>query len=485
MMLIRLLLLTLFLSSPLIHANTQAGETITIPHHKSIHINLPAKAKRVSLGDPEVLDIVMLKSNEVFLIGKKLGSTNLMAWDSKGVLIESLNLEVTHDLNSLKSKLFEFLPSEVIKVHSSQNKLIISGKVSSQSVMDMVIKIAQTYTADNAIDQEKANEDVSSSAIINLMTIGGAHQVMLEVTVAEVQRSLVRRFDSNFHFFNQGSNVGWGATTAGGIIDDLNGAVRPVFNNPGVDSSGFLATFVDSSTLFTLALDVAKQNGVAKVLAEPNLTALSGTQAEFLAGGEYPIPVPDDDGITIEYKEYGVGLTFIPHVLSDKKINLNLSVNVSEIANTSSLTITPGSGNATYVIPPLTKRSVSSTLELADGQTIGIAGLLSENIRDINSKIPGFGDIPVLGQLFTSKEYIKGETELIILVTPRLAKPVDRDKITLPTDGFVEPNDVEFYLLGKRAEINKVEKSENESVTEEIISSDQRGGPEGKFGHSL
>ncbi|MGF1764998.1 type II and III secretion system protein family protein [Aliivibrio kagoshimensis] len=484
-MLIRLLLLTLFLSSPLIHANTQAGETITIPHHKSIHINLPAKAKRVSLGDPEVLDIVMLKSNEVFLIGKKLGSTNLMAWDSKGVLIESLNLEVTHDLNSLKTKLFEFLPSEVIKVHSSQNKLILSGKVSSQSVMDMVIKIAQTYTADNAIDQEKANENVSSSAIINLMTIGGAHQVMLEVTVAEVQRSLVRRFDSNFHFFNQGSNVGWGATTAGGIIDDLNGAVQPVFNNPGVDSSGFLATFVDSSTLFTLALDVAKQNGVAKVLAEPNLTALSGTQAEFLAGGEYPIPVPDDDGITIEYKEYGVGLTFIPHVLSDKKINLNLSVNVSEIANTSSLTITPGSGNATYVIPPLTKRSVSSTLELADGQTIGIAGLLSENIRDINSKIPGFGDIPVLGQLFTSKEYIKGETELIILVTPRLAKPVDRDKITLPTDGFVEPNDLEFYLLGKRAEINKVEESENESVTEEIISSDQRGGPEGKFGHSL
>ncbi len=484
-MLIRLIILTMFLTSPLIHASTQTGKTITIPHHKSVHIYLPAKAKRVSLGDPDVLDIVMLKSNEVFLIGKKLGSTNLMAWDSKGVLIESLNLEVTHDLNSLKSKLFEFLPDELIKIHSSQNKLILSGKVSSQSVMDMAIKIAQTYTADNAIDKESANENVSSSAIINLMTIGGAHQVMLEVTVAEVQRSLVRRFDSNFHFFNQGSKIGWGATTAGGIIDDLNGVVQPVFNTPGVDTSGFLATFVDSSTLFTLALDVAKQNGVAKVLAEPNLTALSGTKAEFLAGGEYPIPVPDEDGITIEYKEYGVALSFIPHVLSDKKINLNLSVSVSEIANTSSLTITPASGNATYVIPPLTKRSVSSTLELADGQTIGIAGLLSENIRDINSKIPGFGDIPILGQLFTSKEFIKGETELIILVTPRLAKPVDRDKIILPTDGFVEPNDVEFYLLGKHSEINKIEATESTSVTTEIISSNKRGGPEGKFGHSL
>ncbi|WP_394240367.1 type II and III secretion system protein family protein [Vibrio astriarenae] len=468
-------------------AATQTGQIVTVPHHKSIQLTLPGKAKRVSLGDPKVLDIVMLKSNEVFLIGKQLGSTNLMAWDSRGRLIESINVQVTHDLNSLKSKLYDFLPDEPIEVHSAQNRLILSGQVSNQAAMSMALRIAETFAPGQSVDAETSSLSghADATGVINLMTIGGAQQVMLEVTVAEVQRSLVRRFDADFNFFQNNGSFSFGATSAGGAIL---GGLGPILNAPSVESTGLLGSFIDDNTLFTFALDIAKQNGTAKVLAEPNLTALSGSQAEFLAGGEFPIPVPNDDGgITIEYKEYGVGLQFIPTILSDKKINLNLAVDVSEIANSSSLTIEPGDTNSVYVIPPITRRSASSTLELADGQTIGIAGLLSENVRDVIEEMPGFSDIPVLGQMFNSQEYISGETELVILVTPRLAQPVDRNRISLPTDAFVEPNDFEYYLLGRGASIDQdaTKDSQPRSSSSTSVIENSKGGTEGSFGHSL
>ncbi|EGR0669010.1 type II and III secretion system protein family protein [Vibrio vulnificus] len=478
------------LSSVSAYSATQTGKVVTVAQHKSTFVVLSGKAGKVSLGDPDVLDIVMLKSNELFLIGRKLGSTNLMAWDDRGNLIESISIEVTHDLNGLKLKLYEFLPEETILVQSAQNRLILSGMVSSQDKMNVALRIAETYAvgeqADDKSETSSLNTQVEKSGVINLMTIGGAQQVMLEVTVAEVQRSLVRRFDSNFHFFENNGSFSWGATSAGGIIDDIGGGVGPIFNVPGIDSTGLLSTFIDGDTLFTFALDIAKENGVAKVLAEPNLTALSGAKAEFLAGGEFPIPVPNDDGITIEYKEYGVGLKFVPTVLSDKRINLNLAIDVSEVASANTLTLSPGGSNATYFIPPITRRSASSTLELADGQTIGIAGLLSENVRDVSSKMPGFGDIPVLGQLFSSQDYISGETELVILVTPRLAKPIDRSKITLPTDAFVEPSDLTYYLLGVGAYISD-EPSDKKEIdrTEPEVIVHGYGGSEGEFGHSL
>ncbi|NRF31723.1 type II and III secretion system protein family protein [Vibrio coralliilyticus] len=481
------LMIILVLSSFQSHAATQSSKVVKVPHHKSTHVTLVGKAKRVSLGDPEVLDIVMLKSNEVFLIGKKLGSTNLMAWDSRGRLIESINIEVTHDLNSLKAKLFEFLPDEEIGVHSAQNRLILSGLVSSQSAMNIALRVAETYAAGQEVDKEteSLSEQVSKTGVINLLTIGGAQQVMLEVTVAEVQRTLVRKFDSNFHFFQSSGDFNWGGTSAGGSIDDVNNVVAPIFNAPTIENTGLLGTLIDSNTFFTFALDIAKQNGTAKVLAEPNLTALSGAKAEFLAGGEFPIPVPDEDGITIEYKEYGVGLKFIPTILTDQKINLNLAVDVSEIANSATLTLAPGGTNATYVIPPITRRSASSTLELADGQTIGIAGLLSENVRDSVAEMPGFSDIPILGQMFNSQEYISGETELVILVTPRLAKPIDRNRVTLPTDSFVEPNDFEYYLLGRGAYLEPADASKPKAERSAPMEDYSKGGTEGTFGHSL
>lgn len=465
----------------------QTGKVISVPHHQSTQVVISGKAKKVTLGDPEVVDMLMLRSNEMLLIGKRLGTTNISVWDSRGRIVESFNVEVTHDINTLKAKLHQFLPNERIEVHSSQEKIVLKGLVTSQQNMDTAIKLAETFSIGEAADENNDNKDeqIEESSVINLLTIGGAQQVTLEVTVAEVQRSLVRRFDSNFHFFQRSGDFTWGATSAGGGITDIG----PILNIPAVEDFGFLGSFVDSNTLFTFALDIAKQNGVAKVLAEPSLTALSGTKAEFLAGGEFPIPVPDENGITIDYKEYGVSLDFVPYVLSDQKINLKMMVDVSEIANSGVLAYNPNEINATFLVPPITKRSAGSTLELADGQTIGIAGLLSENARNVANGIPGISDVPVLGQLFKSEEFTSGETELVILVTPRLAKPIDRRRITLPTDGFVNPNDVEFYLLGQGARLDfdkyrlPTNTQVNEQDTMEFSSAD--GGSEGKFGHSL
>lgn len=477
-----LLTLTLLMFSFSLFAATtaQTGETIYIPHHKSTHINLTAAAGKVSLGDPEVLDIVMLKSDELFLIGKKLGSTNLMVWNKRGILIEALNVEVTHDLNTLKAKLYEFLPDEEISVHSSKQKLILSGMVSNQATMNLALKVAESYAGGEEADEE-AEGQVNESSIINLMTIGGSQQVMLEVTVAEVQRSLTKRFDANFNFFQSSGDFNWGGgSDAGGIS-----GITPIFNTPVYPETGILGSFVDGNTLFEFALDIAKENGSAKVLAEPNLTALSGTKAEFLAGGEYPIPVPDgDDRIVIEYREYGVSVEFIPTILSNKQINLAMVVGVSELSSSNALTLDFGL-DSQFFVPSLTTRNASTTIELADGQTIGIAGLLSEQTREVVATMPGFSDIPVLGQLFNSQEYVSGETELVILVTPRLATPVDRSKLTLPTDGFVAPNDWEFYLLGKRSGYRDLSTPQVDEAPVNLPPSVEKGGSEGKFGHSL
>ncbi|MGR5457602.1 type II and III secretion system protein family protein [Vibrio alfacsensis] len=472
-----------------VSAAAQSGRIVSVPHHQSTQLIISGSAKKVTLGDPSVLDILMLKSNELFLIGKKLGTTNVSVWDRKGRIIESFNVEVTHDLNTLKSKLNDFLPDETIEVHTSQDKIVLKGLVSNQQNMDVALKVAETFAAAKSVDESE--EEQNASPIINLLSIGGAQQVTLEVTVAEVQRSLVRRFDSNFHFFQKSGDWTWGATSVGGAMESVNDAILPVLNAPGVNEFGFLGSFIDSNTLFTFALDVAKQNGVAKVLAEPSLTALSGTKANFVAGGEFPVPVPNEDGITVDYKEYGVELAFVPYILSDKKINLQLNVSVSELTASGALTFSPGGTNAAYFVPTLSTRRAGSTLELADGQTIGIAGLLSENARNLDSGLPGVSELPVLGRLFKSEEFVSGETELVILVTPRLAKPVDRRNITLPTDGFISPNDVEFYLLGKGATLDfdkyrvngtTVTDSSNHSSYQYATG---KGGTEGQFGHSL
>ena len=472
-------------------------QSISVPQNKSRLVEIPGSAKKVSVGNPNVADILILRSNKIYVLGKQLGTTNVIVWDSRDRLITVLDVEVTHDLNALKAKLYEFMPNETIPVYSSQNKLVLSGQVSTAEKIAMAEEIANTFTGEN-------------TGIINMMTVSGSHQVMLEVTVAEVARTLVRKFESNFILASNSGNwtfggVNGGATFPDAVLtdgsripiftqSDTNGAVLgPVIDeimpNPfNIDNSGLFASFLSGNTLFNAAFDIAKTNGLAKVLAEPTLTSLSGEQAEFISGGEFPIPVPNEDGITIEFKEFGVGLKFLPTVMSADSINLALNIEVSDFADSNAVTLTPSGTASTFFIPALQKRGAKTTVELGNGQTIGIAGLLSEDVRDNVEKLPGLGDLPIIGQLFRSQNFIKGETELIILVTPRLAKPIRRQDVTLPTDNFVEPNDWEYYLLGRMSELKQKEKpsdnySQASSATPATLS--PSAGSEGQFGHSL
>ncbi len=217
-----------------------------------------------------------------------------------------------------------------------------------------------------------------------------------------------------------------------------------------IQDQGLFASFLTDNTLFNLAIDAAKENGLAKILAEPTLTTQTGEEAEFLSGGEYPIPVPQgDDSITIEYREFGVQLKFLPVVLGSGKINVRLNISVSELASSNTIGIRTTETNTSFVVPALTKRSAMSTVELREGQSIAIAGLINDRLREVVTKFPGLGELPVLGALFRSNEFINNETELLIMVTPHLAKPLNGDKVRLPTDSFVEPSDLEFYLMGR------------------------------------
>jgi pilus assembly protein CpaC len=217
-----------------------------------------------------------------------------------------------------------------------------------------------------------------------------------------------------------------------------------------IQNQGLWASFLTNSTLFNMAIDAAKENGLAKILAEPTLTTLTGEEAEFLSGGEFPIPVPQGvNGVTVEFREFGVELRFLPVVLGSGNINVKLNIAVSEILNSNTVAIRDENVTSAFVVPSLAKRSALATVELQEGQTIAIAGLISENLREVVTKFPGLGEIPVLGALFRSQEFVNNESELVIIVTPHLAKPMKEEDIILPTDSFIEPTDAEFYLMGR------------------------------------
>ncbi|MFZ6047222.1 type II and III secretion system protein family protein [Pseudomonas sp. CR3202] len=455
------------LSTPLMAAQPTGMEaampatnngSIQVPIYKSRLLTTRVPVKRISVGNPEIADILITSPSQLYLLGKSLGSTNVMLWDNSNRLIDTLDLDVVHDLSGLKDKLHQLFPNERIEVFSAQGSLVLRGHVHSAAVMDTAIKVAKSYAAQTASVVQGEGEaakaaPTQSLEVINLLTVGSSQQVMLEVKVAEMQRSLLKTLDVRFNALNLDGNWATGGFNNGrGLGFDGDGFANPtaLFGS----GKGFFGQFLSDSFLFNVVLEAAKDNGSAKVLAEPTLTTLSGQQAEFISGGEFPVPITEDDGITVEFKEFGVGVKFLPVVLDEGRINLNLNVSVSELSNANSLVLDTGlesvlGDGVTQVIPSLTKRSAESTVELGNGQTIAIAGLISENTRDFVSRFPGLGDIPVLGHLFRSQSFQNGETELVILVTPHLAKPVDAKAVRLPTEKFVEPSDLDFYLLGK------------------------------------
>jgi pilus assembly protein CpaC len=301
---------------------------------------------------------------------------------------------------------------------------------------------------------------------------------MLEVRVAEMSRSLLRRIGFNFAYISDGLN-NFGISLLSNITR-LPASGFPAASIVVGDRVNAIFRFTGAGATWTTFIDALKEEGLLKIMAEPTLIALSGKTANFLAGGEFPIPVPQPSGvgtsITIEYKPFGVGLNFTPVVLSNKKISMQVAPEVSDLDFSKAVVIQG------FVVPAINTRRASTTVELADGQSFAIAGLLNDNVREVVSKFPILGDIPILGALFRSSTFQKNETELIIIVTPHLVKPLNLAKQTLPTDQYIEPNDFEFYLLGAL----EGRKKEDSSPGQPSSQGTSKGMKlEGDFGHAI
>lgn len=453
-------------------------EALALPLFHSQVVTLERAAARVSVANPEIADIVMLGPKEFYVLAKDIGRTNILVWEKGSAARDAWTVEVTHDLPGLRRKLFDLIPEQKIAVHSAQDSIVLTGTVPSASAMSAALRIAEGYLAPGALrkdgppdQEESARRPARKADIVNLLEIAGAQQVMLEVKVAEISRTELKRLQPRFNAFGRQGLWNYGGVNGGATFPDAlfgaDGLRSPVFpggaagsagpvvdefapNDLVIQNQGIFAGYLSESFFFNLALDAAKEKGLARILAEPTLTTLTGQPASFLSGGEFPIPVPSGlDNVTIEFKDFGVGLNVLPVVLSDGRINVRIDVAVSELSNATSVLLSPRNSSSTFVVPALTKRSASGTVELADGQTIGLAGLINDTTRSTIEKFPGLGSLPVLGALFRSQQFLSGESELVILVTPRLAKPVDVKKLALPTDGFIPASDAEFFLLGR------------------------------------
>ena len=375
-----------------------------------------------------------------------------------------LDLEVSRGVSRLKETLYKILPEEKdIRVTATHDHITLSGTVSSTSNLSQVLALAEPHFP---------------KKVINLLEVAGVHQVMLEVRVAEMSRSLMKKIGFNFNYISSsGRNLGLG------LLGNLTRLPDSELPSAGIgdkinvsDAINAIFRFMSRDTTWTIFIDALKEGGLIKVLAEPTLITLSGKTADFLAGGEIPIPVPGADGtVTIQYKKFGVGLNFTPTVLSNKKINMQVVPEVSALDFSNAVSM------GGFVVPALTTRRVSTVIELADGQSFAIAGLLKDDVREVISKFPLLGDIPILGALFRSSSFQKNETELIIIVTPHLVKPLDMTKQTLPTDQFIEPDDFEFYLLGNLEGREKVKSSGPTSSK----NPNKGYGLEGSFGHII
>jgi pilus assembly protein CpaC len=406
------------------------NQQVELSSGKSVVLKSDFPVKRVSVGNPEVADFILLSAKEIYLTGKAAGTTNLTLWRD-GDVAAIFDVTVVYDTMGLKQQLRSLLPDEnEIKVMASNDSITLAGKVTSAVALSQVLSLTRAFAPEGKVQ--------------NLVQVGGVHQVMLEVRIAEMSRTLTRRLGINF-VGSDGDSFGvslLGKLADVVVPDDATVIAPPLgfLQSPAVNS---LFRFDTGSVTWTGFVDALKQDGLIKVLAEPTLIALSGQSANFLAGGEFPVPVPQGLGtVAIEYKPFGVGLVFSPTVLSDKKINLKVSPEVSDLDFSTAIQLQG------FTVPGLRTRRTTTTIELGDGQSFAIAGLLRDNVRTVVSKFPLLGELPILGALFQSKQYQREETELIIIVTPHLVKPLDVAKQPLPTDNYTDPNDFEFYLMG-------------------------------------
>ena len=480
--------------------------------------------KRIIVGDPDMVHVDVVAKDEIVLVGRTMGQSKILLRDDMDNTT-TLNVFVSPDVSLLKRRIYQLFPNQDIKIYSNANGVILGGVVTGAEIIEQVLRVAgQTLAAptggkpnpikvdDNvraaaAKDElatviaqrqiisattedsgggEGSSTGTSSPQIINLMKIGGPQQVMLEVKFAEVNRESGRDLQAAFKL--------------GGLSDDFGGAVGvnplgiPSYSDSGeiigstlpslvgdllVNLSGLnsAANVLINIDKFSLALQFLESESMARLLAEPRLVTQSGQEASFLAGGEFPYQTVSDQDVSINFKEFGVGLKFTPIVGSDGMVTLRVSPSVSEITQLIETSTGPQ--------PVLSTRKLNTTVRLRDGQTLVLAGLLQDDLREIVSKVPLLGDIPILGTLFRSSSYQEKKTDLLIAVTPHIVTPVREGDISYPGEFVKPPSRMEFYLEGRLEGRRTAEDpsllSQHSFITEAAIDG---GGMEGDFGHT-
>lgn len=426
--------------------NVEMAPQVFLAEGKSTLMRLPYPASRLSVGDASVADVILLNPSELYMLGKSVGTTNLMLWN-KNNDATIIDIAVSLDTTALQSRINLLMPEEKdIRITTAADTLILSGTVADVGKAEQAMALANAYVQRSAKgaqaggaaggDQGAAAGGQSGAApkVVNMMGIAAPQQVMLEVKVAEVSKTLVDQLGASI-----GGSKTRGSWTYTLLSNLLTGSPSLVdgFNN----KNGNFAT-----------LDAQKRDGLVKVLAEPTVMAISGQEASFLAGGKIFIPVSQTNNngiptISLEEKEFGVAVKFTPTVLAGGRINLKVAPEVSDL-NREGVGITATGVNTTAILPSFTTRRATTVVQLFDGQSFAIGGLIKNNVTANIKALPVLGEVPVLGPLFSSNDFQSDKTELVFIVTPRLVKPLAQD-YPLPTDGYVEPTRAEFFLGGK------------------------------------
>lgn len=429
--------------------SSQGSERVMLGLNKSIVLDLPADAHDILVANPEVADAVTRTARRIYLFGKEVGETNIFVFDKAGNQVVSLELQVERDVAGLDRYLERFVPGSNIKTEIINDNIVLTGTVQTPQDSAKAAKLAEIFVKGG----EATNQDFfsfftsGSSQIVNLIDIAGGDQVTLKVTVAEIQRSVMKQLGINL----LGSGTGASGISFTGVSDNVAGALGKSISNSGFGLSGAVGA-LNLDAYFS----AMEQAGVMKTLSAPTLTAISGEPAKFFAGGEYKIVdgsnVDDDGRITYEFKEveYGVGLEFTPVVLSPGRISLRIKTEVSEPTSdgTNQLSVGVAAGQSTNILS-IRRREAETTVELPSGGSMMIAGLIRDDVRQVISGFPGLSKLPVLGTLFRSRDFVRSESELVIMVTPYLVRPVAASQVALPTDNFVSTSDAAANLLGQ------------------------------------
>jgi pilus assembly protein CpaC len=404
------------------------GAPLAVGSGKGVMLRLPAPATAVFVADPDIADVHVPNSQAVFVLGKKAGTTTLYALGANNKTVLERTVVVNTDLAYLRDVLSTRFPALTLHVESAPGSLLVSGQVPTAADADAVVQTLTPYLHDK-------------ESLINRLAVTHSLQVNLHVRIAEVDRTVTQQFGVNW------SAVGglWGnfigGMLSGRAIQDATG----IYQLPTSNAFSTLLGFKAGNTNIQALIDALDQEGLVTLLAEPNLTTMSGETASFLAGGEYPIPVAQSGStggsIGVEFKQFGVSLGFTPTVLSDNRISLKVNPEVSQLDSTASVT-TNG-----VTIPGLSVRRLSTTVELGSGQSFAIGGLLTSDSTDTLAALPGIGTLPVLGKLFSSRSYQDKKTELVVIVTPYLVNPTDGDRLRTPLDTLISPSgDIEYGL---------------------------------------